>query len=160
MPAPSHTRTSRRLACLGAVGVLVCGGAAAAQTPAGKRALRRAGLARPPAAFSEVVLRRATVDASVPGRPEVAVEIAIHDAGPRPLRYRYAVTVQPAGAAARAVGSGAVAVAAHRATVVGTRVPLRCAQATRAYVAVIVEPEPGRSVGAWVACPARPRRTR
>jgi hypothetical protein len=160
MPAHLLTTASRRLASLGAVGVLVCGGVAGAQTHAGKRALAHAGLTRPPAAFTEVVLRRATVDASLPQRPAVEVEVAIHDAGPHALGYRYGVSVQPRGGVAVVAGRGSVAVAAHSVRAVRVRVPLRCERAPRAYVAVAVEPQPGRSVGAWVTCPPAPGRSR
>jgi hypothetical protein len=115
------------------------------QTAPGRRALDAIGARGQAGGFTEVAL----VGDPVVRDGEVAFAFSVHDAEGRPVRYRWTLTTS--GGTGTAGGELPLRAGERRTVSVRTRV--RCAEGRqRMFVGARVEPQPGASAGAWVAC--------
>lgn len=151
---PARVAARRALAwALAAVVIAVA--VAALQTDAGNRALDAIGVGGTADGYTAVELVRApeaTVDG---GRLFVTLAVAIRDAEGESSDYRWRLITRNARVTDDA--GGAVRLADGERRIVDVEAGIRCvAGAERAFVGVQVDPQPGRSVGAWIGCPGAP----
>lgn len=132
--------------------VVIAGLATFAQSGAGQRELRRAGIVAAPPAFTELAFQNpARLPNTVSRRPRaVLLPFTITNRGRRDATYAWRVVVT--GNSPRVLRSGSVPVAAGQAVTIVPSLELACTTRTRVNVVL----SSGESIGLWATCVRRP----